>query len=268
MSKRRGFTLIELLVVIAIIALLMSILMPALRRVREQARMISCLANLKQWNLIAAMYTEDNEGKFWDTTPGSNGYWWVYYLDDQYRDWKRNKLWMCPSAQRPQTDEFGNSATTLNIFNAWGIYTGDNLGENGVSGSYGINGYVLIPKSGQFETGANPSVGYRTAGEKGSGDVPWFLESLRFDGWPLHTQAPADQEFAAWNANGMGRYCINRHQGFLNAAFMDWSVRKVGLKELYKLRWHKEFDIRGPYTLAGGVQTSDWPDWIAPFKDY
>jgi len=62
MEKSRGFTLIELLVVIAIIALLMSILMPALARVREQARTIGCLANLRQWNFVAAMYTEDNDG--------------------------------------------------------------------------------------------------------------------------------------------------------------------------------------------------------------
>jgi len=66
----------------------------------------------------------------------------------------------------------------------------------------------------------------------------------------------------------MARICINRHRGFTNSSFLDWSVRKVGLKELWKLKWHRHFDISGPWTKAGGVQPDDWPDWLRPFKDY
>ena len=55
MYRRRGFTLIELLVVIAIIALLLAILMPALQRVKGQARSVACLAKLKQWGLFFSM---------------------------------------------------------------------------------------------------------------------------------------------------------------------------------------------------------------------
>ncbi|MHC4073855.1 MAG: type II secretion system protein, partial [Planctomycetota bacterium] len=59
MYKRRAFTLIELLVVIAIIALLMGILMPALARVKKQARTVACQALLKQWGTIWSMYCDD-----------------------------------------------------------------------------------------------------------------------------------------------------------------------------------------------------------------
>ncbi|HUV63653.1 MAG TPA: prepilin-type N-terminal cleavage/methylation domain-containing protein, partial [Sedimentisphaerales bacterium] len=58
-----GFTLIELLVVIAIIAILMGILMPALRRVREQGQRAVCLSTLKQLTLAWIMYADDNDDR-------------------------------------------------------------------------------------------------------------------------------------------------------------------------------------------------------------
>ena len=59
--------MIELLVVIAIIAVLMGVLMPCLRRVRESAREVSCQANLRQWGFCWSMYLHENDNKF---TPG------------------------------------------------------------------------------------------------------------------------------------------------------------------------------------------------------
>ncbi|MBC8471781.1 MAG: type II secretion system protein [Planctomycetes bacterium] len=270
MGKRsRGFTLIELLVVIAIIAVLMAILMPALRRVKEQGKMISCMGNLKQWNLIAAMHTESNDGKFWDSDPGTPGYWYVKYLDEKHKSWKTNPIWMCPSATKPIIDERGVQVPTFNIFNAWGIFTGSDLSVDGVAGSYGINGYCLIPRTAEtYESGVSVSQGWKTAGERGANNVPWFSEALRFDLWPLPTHAPATDEFAAWSGNLMARTCINRHQGFENVAFLDWSVRRVGLKELWTLKWHKSFDINGAWTKAGGAQGSDWPQWMRRFQDF
>ena len=63
-NGKRGFTLIELLVVIAIIALLMGILMPALSAVKEQAKEISCRANLRQYGIAQSIYLNDFDGRY------------------------------------------------------------------------------------------------------------------------------------------------------------------------------------------------------------
>jgi len=42
----------------------------------------------------------------------------------------------------------------------------------------------------------------------------------------------------------------------------------VGLKELWTLKWHRKYETAGPWTRGGGVQPSDWPDWMSELKDY
>jgi prepilin-type processing-associated H-X9-DG protein len=64
------------------------------------------------------------------------------------------------------------------------------------------------------------------------------------------------------------RYCVNRHDGGVNALYMDWSVRKVGVKQLWTFKWHRQCDTRGKWTKAGGVQPEDWPAWMRRFRDY
>ncbi len=104
----RAFTLIELLVVISIIAVLMSIMMPALRKAREQAQTTICKSQLKQFSLALALYAEDNNGKFltheWGTTgtPKLDGYWFARigpYFDTDKKGPYTNKLMRCPSGQ-------------------------------------------------------------------------------------------------------------------------------------------------------------------------
>ena len=59
--RHSGFTLIELLLVITIIAILASMLMPALSEARERARRIVCLGQVRQFGLATLLYTRDND---------------------------------------------------------------------------------------------------------------------------------------------------------------------------------------------------------------
>jgi prepilin-type N-terminal cleavage/methylation domain-containing protein/prepilin-type processing-associated H-X9-DG protein len=272
-SSKRGFTLIELLVVIAIIAVLMGILMPALQRVRKQARAVVCQSNLKQWGTMFSMYTSENDGKF-DTrytskTAGKphQGRWFDtmidYYLDAE-------EIRLCPETKKlANPDKIAGQNIWGNTFTGWGKVDRGGSQQIGVYGSYGINGWVY--KAGEptvYGKAANRF--WRSMNVKGQADIPLFLDCYFWCGWPEATDEPAPEADAhetvgaMWRRDNvaMNRFLINRHQGKVNVVFMDGHVTPVKLTGLWELKWHRGYDRAGPWTAAGGARDDDWPKWL------
>jgi len=281
MHERKAFTLVELLVVIAIIALLMSILMPALGKVKKQAKLVLCQSNLRQMGICFNMYANDWDGKFmhgwWETGPDPitpHKYYWMEALRYCYGD--DGDIRCCPMAMTPGTSVGAGPYGAVQpdaTFYAWGVFPGE-VGEvyttwpwavSGDYGSYAMNGYVCDPPKGigKFQ-GHEPAWNWRTANVRGTANIPLMTAGQWIDAWPDHVNSPPrfQGESAGMTEDMVKRVCLNRHNGYVNMVFLDYTVKKVGLKQLWRLKWHRAFDL----TEALPDWESEAP-WMKKFKD-
>jgi len=163
----------------------------------------------------------------------------------------------CPMVNHFYSDTGGRGGP----FVGWGVY-----GEDGYStpswavagdyGSYGWNWWLCDEDREQKHwRNINTIPGNRN-------EIPVFVDAQWVDSLPRPTDQPPNGFFTLVDRS-MGSFCIDRHNGFVNGVFVDFSVRPIGLKELWELRWY-----RGWREDRRNARTPVWPMWMENYKDY
>jgi prepilin-type N-terminal cleavage/methylation domain-containing protein/prepilin-type processing-associated H-X9-DG protein len=198
MGKRKGFTLIELLVVIAIIALLMSILMPALNKVREQARRQSCAARLRQQVLALNIYAGENDTKM--PLPETGGAWLqdvaintVHFMLDSGMT---REMFYCPSNSTHQ--KYNDYFWMYNI-QSWDPHIQRFTNYN--SGNFIVSGYCFVL---QLRRGGRPEIARY---EKDSTQKEWVKSTQ--DSQPSDRELVVDSIMGVTSNNPKAKYGRN-----------------------------------------------------------
>jgi prepilin-type processing-associated H-X9-DG protein len=276
MKTKISFTKKDLFVVLGCVVFLLGNLAVTSSNGRARAKEIVCRANLQKWGAVFDMYTSDNNGSFqegWTVNIRCGDRWFDLlrpYLDDN------NDLHCCPTAVELR-ELYGTATGVTGKFSAWGKFIGGPVGEKslgyptslrGSYGSYGINIYVCNPTA---AVGRAWALFWRTPNVSGADQIPVLFDSMWIDIFALPDDEPPmfDGDFSEnGHIDGMKNVCIDRHNAAVNMLFMDFSVRKVGLKQLWTLPWHREWSE--DLAAAGGLPT-EWNDpnhWMYNMKDY
>jgi hypothetical protein len=238
MKSKTAFTKKDLVAILVCIAFLIANIAAIGEGGRKRAKRAVCLSNLYKWGQIFQAYTADNDAFFpARVLGGSFNKLWPYVYKPYYDDLRMR---FCPTADKPDlaTGPFGVWNTSL------GAWTPEPIpGENQpLTGSYGMNRYI------ENIQGTNPAY-WRHVEVEGASQIPILMDCMYVYYWASSTADPPPYDGAYQNE--MQYACINRHDGFINVVFMDWSARKVGLKELWTLKHSRTFNTCDIWTICG-----------------